>query len=164
MRRTLIALAFAAVPAAALAVPRQPPAASGRPQPASSAQANAIAGQADAARMEACAQRSHGFLDDLAHGDFGAARAGFDGRMKAGLGKDELGQAWRSLAGRFGKLESRGDPQTVLYQGLPVVVTPLHFEHGNLVSQLACDHDGKVAGFHVRPLPASRPAPAATAR
>lgn len=164
MHPNLIAVALIAAPALALAAPQQPPAERARTHPSSRAQANAIAGQADAARMEACEQLSHAFLDDLANGDFHAASTSFDDRMKGALSGDKLGKVWRSLASHFGKLESRGEPQAVMYQGLPVVGTALQFERGDLVAQLACDHDGKIAGFYVRPLPAASAAPASSAR
>ncbi|HJP98073.1 MAG TPA: DUF3887 domain-containing protein [Rhodanobacteraceae bacterium] len=160
MRRQLIVLALLAAPALAMAAPQLSEAAGGHP--ASSAGANAIAGQADAARIEACGQISRTFLEELEKGDFHAATGNFNGRMKAGLSEDKLGQVWQSLGHQFGKLESRGEPQTVMYQDMPVVSTPLHFEKGDFVSQLACDRDGKIAGFYVRPLPAAGAAPASS--
>lgn len=162
MHRQLITLALLAAPALALAAPQQHPAETASTHPASSARANAIAGQANAARIEACSQISRAFLDELEKGDFHAATTNFNGHMKAGLGEHKLGQAWQSLGQQFGKLESRGEPQTVMYQDLPVVSTPLHFEKGDFVSQLACDRDGKIAGFYVRPLPAASAAPASS--
>lgn len=162
MHRKLIAIVLFAAPALALAAPQQHPSETAGAHPASSAQANAIAGQANAARMEACGQLSHTFLDELGQGDFHAATANFNGQMKTGLSADKLGQVWQSLGKQFGKLQSRGEPQTVMYQDLPVVSTPLHFEKGDLVSQLACDRDGKIAGFYVRPLPAASAAPASS--
>lgn len=161
MHRKSIAIVLLAAPALAFAAPQHPSETAGA-HPASRARTNAIAGQANAARMEACSRLSHIFLGDLAKGDFHAATANFNGQMKTGLGEDKLGQVWHSLGVQFGKLESRGEPQTVMYQDLPVVSTPLHFEKGDLVSQLACDRDGKIAGFYVRPQPAAGGAPASS--
>lgn len=162
MHRQLIALALLATPALVLAAPQQRPSESARPHPASSAHANAIAGQADAARIEACSQLSRAFLDELENGDFHAATSHFNDQMKAALSGGKLDEAWKSLGTQFGKLESRGEPQTVMYQGLPVVGTPLRFEKGSFVSQLACDREGKIAGFYVRPMPAASAAPASS--
>jgi hypothetical protein len=164
MHRQLITLALFAAPALALAAPQQHPSENARPHPASSSQANASAGQADAARLEACAQLASTFLDDLEKGDISAAAAYFDERMKSGVGEAKLREVWQSLGNQFGKPESRGQPQTVLYQGMPVVGTPLHFEKGDLVSQVTCDHEGKIAGFYIRPLSSSVAAPASSVK
>lgn len=152
MPRIFIALALSAlaIPAAA-----QHPADTAKPHPAASAHANAVAGQADAARMESCGQAAQQFLDQLTKGDFKAATGNFDAAMQAGLGADKLGEVWKSVGTQFGKFESRGTAQNVMYQDMPVVSTPLHFEKGALVAQLACGKDGKFAGFHLQPLPSA---------
>jgi hypothetical protein len=162
MLRKLTALALVAAPAIALATPQQHPSERARPHPASSAHANAIAGQADAARIEACSRLSRTFLGELEKGDFHAATSRFNTRMKSALSEDKLGQVWQSFGSQYGKLESLGEAQTVMYQGLPVVGTPLHFAKGDFVSQLACDREGKIAGFYIRPLPAANAAPASS--
>lgn len=150
MFRPLIAIALLAAPAFAVA---QTPAAEASAHPASRAHDNAVAAQADAALIEACSHVARGFLDDLEKGDFKTAVADFNDQMEAAVSADKLGQTWNSLAARFGQLESRGNPQTVMYRDMPVVTTPLHFAKGDLVSQLACDNEGKITGFYVRPLP-----------
>ncbi|MGH8191629.1 MAG: DUF3887 domain-containing protein [Rhodanobacteraceae bacterium] len=171
MQRTLLALAVMALAAPAFA--QSAPGNSGipdnahssmasKPHPASGAHANAAAGEADAARIEACGHVAHRFLDELEQGDFKTASSNFNDHMKAGLSADKLGQTWRSLGAQFGKLESRGDSQTVMYQGMPVVSTPLHFEKGDFVSQLACDSQGKIAGFYLRALAPPGAAPASS--
>lgn len=174
MQRTLLALALVALTAPAFA--QSAPASSGipdnahsamttKPHPASSAHANAMAGQTDAARIEACGQLASGFLDDLQKGDFKTATSNFGDQMKkAGLTAGKLGEVWQSLGTQFGKLKSRGDSQTVMYQGMPVVSTPLHFAKGDFVSQLACDKDGKVAGFYIRPAQPATAAPASSTK
>lgn len=173
MRHTLPALALVALTASAFA--QSPPASSGIPDnahsamttkshPAISAHANAMAGQTDAARIEACGQMANGFLDDLQKGDFKTAASNFDDKMKADVGAAKLGKGWQSLGTQFGKLESRGDPQTVMFQDMPVVSTPLHFTKGDFVSQLACDKDGKIAGFYIRPLAPATTAPASSSK
>jgi hypothetical protein len=164
MLRKLTALALVAAPAIALAAPQQHPSERARPHPASRAHANAIAGQADAARIEACSRLSRTFLDELDKGDFHAATSRFNSQMKNALSEGKLGQVWQSFGNQYGKLESRGEPQAVMYQDLPVVGTPLHFEKGNFVSRLACDREGKIAGFYIRPLPAANAAPASSAQ
>ena len=162
MLRKLIVLALVAAPAALLAAPQQHPSASARPHPASSSHVNASAEQADAARLEACGQLANTFLDDLDKGDVSAATAYFDQRMKAAVDEAKLREVWQSLGNQFGKLTSRGHPRTVMYQGMPVVGTPLNFEKGDFVSQVTCDREGKIAGFYIRPLPSNAAAPASS--
>lgn len=162
MQRPLLAVALAllAVPAFAQSTPDSSgipdnahSAMTSKPHPAAGAHANAVAGQTDAARIEACGQMSKRFLDNLEKGDFKTAVSNFDDKMKAGLSAAKLGEVWQSLGTQFGKLESRGDPQTVMYQDTPIASTPLHFAKSDLVSQLACGENGKIAGFYIRPLP-----------
>lgn len=164
MLRKPIALALLAAPAALLAAPQQHPSDRARPQPASSSHANVSGGQADAARLEACGQLADTFLDDLGKGDISAATAHFGQRMKTAVDEAKLREVWQSLGKRFGKLESRGHPQTVMYQGMPVVGTPLNFEKGDFVSQVTCDRDGKIAGFYIRPMPSNTAAPASSVK
>jgi hypothetical protein len=152
MHRELIAAALiAALPALAFGG-GQSPAATEKPHPSSSAHANAVAGQADAARMEACANLSGRLLDAFDKGDFKAATSNFDSQMLAVVDAQKLGEVQKSIGGQFGKLESRGTPQTVMYQGMAVVSTPLHYEKGDLAAVVACDKDGKVAGFRLHPV------------
>ena len=162
MLRELIVLALLAAPAALLAAPQQHPSENASSHPASGSHANASAGQADAARLEACGQLTNTFLDDLEKGDISAATAYFDERMKAAVDDAKLREVWQSLVNQAGKLESRGQPQTVIYQGMPVVGTPLNFEKGDFVSQVTCDREGKIAGFYIRPLPSHIAAPASS--
>jgi len=161
MLRKLIVLTLLAAPAALMAAPRQHPSKNARPHPASGSHANASTGQADAARIEACGQLANTFLDDLEKGDISAASAYFDERMKAAVDDAKLREVWQSLGNQAGKLESRGQPQTVMYQGMPVVGTPLNFEKGDFVTQVTCDREGKIAGFYIRPQP-STAAPASS--
>ena len=157
-RKLTVIMATAALAAPAFAA-GQTPAAETSTHPASRAHANAVAAQADALRIEACGRIARGFIDDLAKGDFKTAVANFNGQMKAAVSADKLDETWKSLGDRFGQLESHGRPQTVMYQDMPVVTTPLHFTKGDFVSQLACDNEGKIAGFYIRPLPAASAAP-----
>lgn len=164
MLRKWLVVALLTAPAVLLAAPQQHPSEIARPHPASSARSNATAGQADAARIEACTQLAGSFLDELEKGDVAAAISHFDSRMKEAVGDAKLRQAWQSIGNQFGKFESNGQPQTVMYQGMPVVGTPLHFSKGDLVSQVTCDLDGKIAVFYIRPVPSSTAAPASSVK
>ena len=152
MYRTLIAAALvAALPALAFAA-GQSPAATEKPHPSTSAHANAMAGQADAARMEACANLSSSLLDAFDKGDFKTATSSFDSQMLAVVDAQKLGEVQKSISGQFGKLESRGTPQNMMYQGMAVISTPMHYAKGDLAAVVACDKDGKVAGFRLNPV------------
>jgi hypothetical protein len=148
MHRLLIAATLIIGTVPALAAGRLPPAA---PHPAPSAHANTVAGQADAARMEACAHLSGALLDALDKGDYQAATTNFDSTMQAGLSAQKLRTAWLDVGAQVGRLEARGTPRSFMYQGLSVVTTPMSFAHGGLTAQVACNAEGLIAGFYVRP-------------
>jgi len=158
VHRTLIlaTLVTLATPAISWAAGQQHPADTARDHPAASAHANAMAGQAGAARIETCTATTNTLIDHLEKGDFTAATANFDANMKANLGTDKLSQFWKQVTGQVGTLQGRGAPQNMMYQGHAVITLPLHFEKGDANAQVACDADGKVAGFFLRP--ASTPA------
>lgn len=158
MQRKLIfaALVALAMPAMSMAAGQQHPADTAQDHPAASAHANAMAGQANAARIEACTATTNALIDHLEKGDFTAATANFDANMKANLDADKLGQFWKQVASQVGALQGRGAPQNMMYEGHAVITLPLHFEKGDANAQVACDADGKVAGFFLRP--ASTPA------
>ena len=151
MHRQLFAALTAAFPLFAFAA-GQPPAATEKPHPSSSAHANAVAGQADATRMEACGNLSSSLLAAFNKGDFKAVTSSFDSQMLAAVDARKLAEVQKSIAGQFGKLEARGTPQSVMYQGMALVSTPMRYQKGNLAAMVACDKDGKVAGFRVHPV------------
>lgn len=155
-RQLFVAALVAALPVLAFGA-GQSPAATEKPHPSSSAHANAVAGQADAARMEACGNLSGALLDAFDKGDFKATTAHFDSQMLAVVDAQKLGEVQKSIDAQFGKIESRGTPQSVMYQGMVVVSTPMHYEKGDLAAVVACGKDGKVAGFrlHAAAPPAS---------
>lgn len=159
MRRIkLIAGLLVAAPLLAFAA-GQSPAATEQAHPSASAHANAVAGQADAARIEACGNVSTTLLDAFDKGDYKTASADFNAQMLGLVDAQKLGEVQKSLTGQFGKLESRGTPQSVMYEGMAVVSTPMHYAKGDLSAVVACDKDGKVAGFRLQP---AAPAPAAS--
>ncbi|HJR13359.1 MAG TPA: DUF3887 domain-containing protein [Rhodanobacteraceae bacterium] len=154
MHRKLIfaTLAALAMPAMSLAAGQQLPAATAQDHPAASAHANATAGEAGAARIETCTTTTNTLINHLEKGDFTAATSSFDATMKANLGAGKLGQFWKQVASQVGTLQGRGAPQNMMYEGHAVITLPLHFEKGDANAQVACDVDGKVAGFFLRPV------------
>jgi hypothetical protein len=155
MHRELILAALAAVsmPGVPLAAGQQHPAATARDHPAASAHANATAGLAGAALIETCTARTDALIDNLEQGDFASATSNFDATMKANLGADKLGEFWKQVRSQAGMLQDRGAPQNMMYEGHAVITLPLHFEQGDANAQVACDADGQVAGFFLRPMP-----------
>ena len=146
------ALSVALLPALALGFGQQ---SSSRAHPAASARDNAVAGEANATRIEACIHASTAMIGNLDKGDFKAATADFDATMQTHLGADKLGSVWQQVGHQLGKLQGQGEPQNVMYQNHVVITQPLHFEKGDVNAQVACDADGKIAGFFLRPAQAS---------
>lgn len=149
-RRLFAAALIAALPALAFGA-GQTPAASEKPHPSSSAHANAVAGQTNAARIEACAIAANALIDNLEKGDAKAATADFDATMQANLGADKLAGVWRQVGLKMGSLQGRGAPQNAIYVDHTFISVPLHFKDRNLIAQVICDADDKVAGFFLRP-------------
>lgn len=150
VRRVLAAFAIVVLAAPAYAA-GQHPAASARPHPASGAHAVAAAAEASARRIEACGERSAALLAALGKDDYAAATADFDAQMKSLLGPQKLAATWTAITAQFGKLQSLGPAQSVMYGDDPMVVTPVRFEKAGLTAQVACDADGRIAGFHLQP-------------
>ncbi|MGH8183777.1 MAG: DUF3887 domain-containing protein, partial [Rhodanobacteraceae bacterium] len=90
-------------------------------------------------------------IDNLQKGDAKAATANFDATMLANLTPDKLAAAWQQVGSQFGKLQGRGTPQNAMYQGHTIVILPLQLTKGGMNAQVACDADGKVAWFFLRP-------------
>lgn len=125
--------------------------------PAQEAPDDSRANQVD----KACMALSEALLDALGKADYPTAGHAFNNEMKKALPPAKLQEAWESLLTNFGLPQLRGDPQGKRDKDLAAIYTPLKFERGNLVSQVACDVDGKIAGFYVVPeMPAQPPKPA----
>lgn len=145
-----VAAMLAAMPAVVFCA-GQSPAASEQTHPSTSAHANAVAGQANAARIEACGNVSAALLDAFEKGDFKTASANFNTQMLSLVDAQKMDGVHKSLTGQLGQLESRGTPQSMLTQGMVVVSTPMHYAKGDVSAVVACEEDGKVAGFWLRP-------------
>lgn len=105
-----------------------------------------------------CQARATNLLDSAEKADFAGATSAFDARMRTAMPPPKLKEAWDQLA-QFGKLQARGQSHLGSGDGYTVVMIPLIFEKANLVAQIACGTDGRIAGFYVKPAPMS-PAPA----
>ncbi len=102
-----------------------------------------------------CESRSNALLDAAQKGDFATATKDFDAKMRGALPAAKFKDTWASLA-QFGNLQARGQPHPGKGEGYFVVMTPLIFDKGNLVAQVACGSDGLIAGFYVKPLSAAQ--------
>lgn len=122
--------------------------------PSDQAEGDSRAAQID----KGCKVLSEALLDALGKGDYTTAGKSFNNEMKKALPASKLRESWESLLTNFGPPQMRGDPQGKRDKGLAAIYTPLKFQRGNLVSQVACDVDGKIAGFYVLPEMSSQPA------
>jgi hypothetical protein len=103
-----------------------------------------------------CQARATSLLDDAEKADFAGATSAFDAKMRTAMPPPKLKQAWDQLA-QFGKLVARGQSHLGSGEGYTIVMIPLIFEKANLVAQIACGTDGRIAGFYVKPVPTPAP-------
>jgi hypothetical protein len=145
----------AAVPAQSATDAAAAPAVDAGAQPAADAGAPAVSADA-AADMQAlsiassCEARAKSLLDDAEKARWGEATVAFDAKMRSALPAPKFKEQWDSLA-QFGKLTARGQSHLGKGEGYTIVVIPLIFEKANLLAQIACGSDGRIAGFHVTP-------------
>ena len=99
-----------------------------------------------------CASRAANMLDEAEKADYGNATRDFDAKMRTDMPPPKFKQQWESLS-QFGKLVARGQSHLGSGQGYTIVMIPLIFEKTNLVAQIACGSDGRIAGFHVTRAP-----------
>lgn len=109
-----------------------------------------VTGMAHAAAPD-CQATSRRMLDHLDQGDYAGATADFNDRMKAALGADKLAKVWPAVAQQFGARGAREQARLSEAGGYALVVTPLHYGQSLVDAEVACDADGKVAGFHIKP-------------
>jgi hypothetical protein len=99
-----------------------------------------------------CEARASGLLDQAAKADYAGVARDFDAKMRTELPPAKFKQQWESL-GQFGKFVARGQSHLGSGQGYTLVMIPLIFDKANLVAQIACGSDGRIAGFHVNQAP-----------
>ena len=124
-------------------------------EPASSSAQPAAESPADAEQRSlaaSCVARATSLLDEAQKADFAAATRDFDAKMRTDMPPPKLKQQWESMT-QFGKLVARGQSHIGTGEGYLIVMVPLIFEKTNLVAQIACGSDGRIAGFHVSPAP-----------
>jgi hypothetical protein len=99
-----------------------------------------------------CVARATSLLDEAQKADYGNVTRDFDAKMRTDMPAAKFKQQWESLA-QFGKLIARGQSHLGTGEGYTLVMIPLIFEKTNLVAQIACGSDGRIAGFHVTEAP-----------
>jgi Protein of unknown function (DUF3887) len=107
-------------------------------------------GMAHAASTD-CQAASTRLLDHLDKGDYAGASTDFNDQMKAAETTDKLGALWQSMPKQLGAPGAREPAQVSAIPNYIVVVTALHYGQGMIDAQVACDADGKIAGFYIRP-------------
>ncbi len=149
-----------------------PPAAAGAPPSEAPASSESIAPEAAVAAPNtdekksaasekislaaSCQARATNLLDSAEKADFAGASSAFDAKMRTAMPPPKLKQAWDQLS-QFGKLVARGQSHLSSGEGYTLVMIPLIFEKANLVAQVACGTDGRIAGFYVKPVPTPAP-------
>ncbi|HEY6985529.1 MAG TPA: DUF3887 domain-containing protein [Rhodanobacteraceae bacterium] len=153
------ASAETATPAETMTAPTEAAPAAEAPAPAATA-APQSAKSAEAAEKislaASCQSRATSLLDDAEKSDFASASSAFDAKMRTALPPPKLKAEWDSLS-QFGKLVARGQSHLGSGEGYTVVMIPLIFEKANLVAQIACGTDGRIAGFYIKPVPKQTP-------
>jgi glucose/arabinose dehydrogenase len=107
-------------------------------------------GMAHAASAD-CQAASTRLLDHLDKGDYAGATADFNDKMKAAETTDKLAALWQSMPLQLGAPGAREPAQVSAVPNYVVVVTALHYGPGMIDAQVACDADGKIGGFYIRP-------------
>jgi hypothetical protein len=107
-------------------------------------------GMAHAASAD-CQAASTRLLDHLDKGDYTGATVDFDDRMKTALTADQLGKLWQSMPLQLGAPGAREPAQVTAVPAYVVVETSLHYGQGMIDARVACNSDGKISGFHIRP-------------
>lgn len=98
-----------------------------------------------------CPASSTRMLDHLDKGDYAGATADFNDRMKTGLSADRLAKIWPAVSQQFGTRGAREQAQISQVDGHALVITPMHYGQYLIDARVACDGDGKIGGFHIKP-------------
>lgn len=146
MRTTAVAVAVAA-----LLVATAPLTAAAQSQSAVAAPAPA---PAPAAAHDAAAIIND-LLGQLDGGQYDAARTRFNAEMATAVSAAQLKSVWESLPQHIGARTGRGTAEVAQRGGMQVATVRLRHQNGDAIAQVAVTADGHIAGFHIRPEPAS---------
>ncbi len=97
------------------------------------------------------AQMAEALVDNLAAGDYEAAREHFDAGMRNALPAERLEQVWRQLTTAAGPFQRRGPTWVREQGGFTTVYVPCHFSRACLSAKVVFGAEGKVSGLWFRP-------------
>jgi dienelactone hydrolase len=99
-------------------------------------------------------------VDQMARGDFAAAVAQFDDKMKGVVNEAMLKESWKQIIDSTGAFKAQTGARTGDSQGQPAVYVTCEFEKSTLEMQVVFNAQGKVTGMHfVSPLDAAADQP-----
>ena len=96
-------------------------------------------------------QQAQILVTQLSKGNFAAAEADFNDKMKQALPAAKLKAVWVQITGQAGAFQKTGETKTLNYQGNPIVLVKTVFKDGELWTQVAFDKTGKIAGLYFKP-------------
>jgi hypothetical protein len=99
-----------------------------------------------------CQATSSKMLEQLDKGDYTGATANFNAKMKDALDADRLSKIWTAMEQQLGARGAHEPGRLSEVEGHVAVTTALHYGTHLIDARVACDSDGKVAGFHIKPL------------
>jgi len=103
------------------------------------------------AQKKTCTDAALQLLEAVKSHDYARAAVDFNEQMKAALPAPKLEAFMKDLEAKVGPLQKIGPPSEVTVESMDVVSTPLAFAGAPIDSRIACDAEGKVAGFRLLP-------------
>jgi dienelactone hydrolase len=91
------------------------------------------------------------FVELMAAGDFAAADARFDARMKSALPEEKLRDVWQTLQKQAGPFKARLQTRVEKQRGYDVVFVTCQFERATLDAKVVFDAAGQIAGLFFVP-------------
>ena len=98
-------------------------------------------------------------VEQLAHGRYDEAIAGFDAKMKQVVSRKQLEDVWAGLTAKAGAYQGHGDPVVSREAGYGIAVVPVHFARDTVGLRVVIDAASHVAGFFIVPPPPAAPPP-----
>lgn len=87
----------------------------------------------------------------LVRGDFAAIEQRFDAKMRSGLTRDGLAEAWRQVVVLAGPFKQQLSAQDSQLQGHDVVLVLCEFEKAVLGVRVVMNGEGQIAGLFIEP-------------
>jgi len=103
------------------------------------------------AQKKSCTDSALRLLEAVKAHDYTRAAADFNAAMLAAIPAPKLEAFMKDLEAKVGPLQKIGPPSEVTVESMDVVSTPLAFAGAPIDSRIACDAEGKVAGFRLLP-------------